>query len=158
MDFRDMFNLQLIDLNINASTEKEVFQIVAKRLKAIGMVNDGYLEGLMKREEAFPTGLVTQYLNIALPHSEPELIQKPFVFICRLDQEVACYQMGDNQRMKVKDLFFLGIKDGKNQVGLLQAFMDLFMTESFVQTYQATKCPESVYQLFVENIGKQVLA
>lgn len=60
--------------------------------------------------------------------------------------------MGDSQEMEVKDLFFLGISDGKNQVGLLQAFMNLFMDETFVGAYQNADCPQSVYQLFVENI------
>lgn len=153
MNFGDMFDIQLVNLNVKASTRKEVFQIVAEKLLLSGMVNEGYLEGILEREEAYPTGLMTQYLNIALPHSEPEFVKRPFVFICRLDKEVDWYQMGDNQKIKVKNLFFLGIKDGKNQVGLLQAFMNLFMIEKFVQDYQSMELSNSVYQLFVKNMS-----
>ena len=61
--------------------------------------------------------MITQHLNIALPHSDPEYVEKPFVYIARLKNEVRVKQMGDSQLMKVKNLFFLGIKDPKEQVG-----------------------------------------
>lgn len=38
--------------------------------------------------------------------------------------------------MTVENLFFLGIKEPKEQVGLLQAFMNLFMDETFVENYK----------------------
>lgn len=147
-----MFYPELVDLTVTAQTEQEAFQIIAEKLQAAGMVNQDYLAGITKREEAFPTGLITQHLNIDLPHSDPEFVKKPFVFIARLTNTVGCKQMGDSQEMDVKDLFFLGIKDGKGQVGLLQAFMNLFMDETFVQKYQAVESPKEMYQLFVENI------
>ncbi len=152
MSYKDMFSLDLVDLNVNVFTEEEAFEIVANRLSGLGMVNDNYLKGITTREKEFPTGLITQHLNIALPHSDPEYVNKPFIFIARLENDVTCKQMGDNQEMSVKDLFFLGIKNGKEQVGLLQAIMNLFMNETFVEQYRLAESPEEVYKLFVENI------
>lgn len=152
MSYKDMFSLDLVDLNVNVFTEEEAFEIVANRLSGLGMVNDNYLKGITTREKEFPTGLITQHLNIALPHSDPEYVNKPFIFIARLENDVTCKQMGDNQEMSVKDLFFLGIKNGKEQVGLLQAIMNLFMNETFVEQYRLAESPEAVYKLFVGNI------
>lgn len=152
MDYKQMFYPELIELKVESSTIEEAFQIIASKLKDKGMVKDNYIKGIIEREQKFPTGLITRYMNIALPHADPEYIVKPFVFICRLNQAVTCYQMGDNQQMDVKDLFFLGITDGKEQVGLLQAFMHLFMDKTFVQSYQKANSTEMVYQLFTENI------
>lgn len=152
MDYKEMFDPKLIDLEVEAASEEEVFGIVARKLKEAGMVNEGYLAGITQREQRFPTGLITQHLNIGLPHSDPEFVEKPFVFVCRLKNGVGCRQMGDSQEMQVKDLFFLGISDGKNQVGLLQAFMNLFMDESFVNAYREAEEANAVYRLFVENI------
>lgn len=152
MDYKEMFDPKLIDLEVEAASKEEAFEVVAAKLKEAGMVNDGYFDGITQREQRFPTGLITQHLNIGLPHSDPEFVEKPFVFVCRLKNQVGCRQMGDSQEMQVKDLFFLGISDGKNQVGLLQAFMNLFMDESFVQAYREAEEANAVYQLFVENI------
>lgn len=152
MEYKDMFHPMLVDLSLEASTEEEVFEKIGERLKELGYVNEGYLDGIKQREQRFPTGLITQYLNIALPHSDPEFVEKPFIYIVRLTEDVECRQMGDNREMNIKNLFFLGIKEGREQVGLLQSFMNLFMEESFVERYITTKSEEEVYQLFVENI------
>lgn len=152
MNYKDMFDKQLISLEVEGESEEKVFETVAAHLKALGFVNDGYLKGITAREKQFPTGLITQHLNIALPHSDPEYIEKPFVYIARLKNEVKVKQMGDGQEMGVKNLFFLGIKDPKGQVGLLQAFMELFMKEDFVRTFMAEQDKTNIYQLFTQNI------
>jgi PTS system galactitol-specific IIA component len=152
VNYKDMFDKQLISLEVEGESEEKVFETVAAHLKALGFVNDGYLKGITAREKQFPTGLITQHLNIALPHSDPEYIEKPFVYIARLKNEVKVKQMGDSQEMGVKNLFFLGIKDPKGQVGLLQAFMELFMKEDFVRTFMAEQDKTNIYQLFTQNI------
>ncbi|MFC0276935.1 PTS sugar transporter subunit IIA [Enterococcus devriesei] len=152
MDYKEMFDQELISLELKGENEVEVFQQVAKQLTELGFVNEGYLNGIITREEKFPTGLITQHVNIALPHSDPEYVEKPFVYIARLKDEVKVKQMGDSQEMKVKNLFFLGIKDPKGQVGLLQAFMELFMKEEFVTEFINEKDINKIYQLFTNNI------
>ncbi|MGM0216823.1 PTS sugar transporter subunit IIA [Enterococcus sp. AZ109] len=152
MDYKSMFSPKLIDLSVEASTENEAFEKVAEKLKNEGMVNAHYLDGIMKREAEFPTGLITQHINIALPHSDPEYVEQGFVYVCRLTHEVSCRQMGDSAEMRTKDLFFLGIKDGKNQVGLLQQFMNLFMDEGFVNQYVSIQDNEEMYELFMNHI------
>ncbi|MGX7125471.1 PTS sugar transporter subunit IIA [Enterococcus viikkiensis] len=152
MNYKEMFDQELISLELKGENEVEVFRQVAEHLKELGFVNEGYLNGIIAREEKFPTGLITQHVNIALPHSDPEYIERPFVYIARLKDEVKVKQMGDSQEMKVKNLFFLGIKDPKSQVGLLQAFMELFMKEEFVTEFINEKDINKTYQLFTNNI------
>lgn len=152
MDYREMFNVHLMDLQISVNNEQEVFEFVSEKLNKLGYVNEGFLNGISDREKNFPTGLITQNLNIALPHSDPEFIEKPFVFVARLIQPIKVKQMGDNQELDTKDLFFLGIKKPKDQVGLLQSFMNLFMDDTFVDTYINTNMNEDMYQLFINNI------
>ncbi|KAF1301931.1 PTS sugar transporter subunit IIA [Candidatus Enterococcus willemsii] len=152
MSYKEMFHSDLVELHLQVDNEEEAFEVIGTRLKELGYVNEGYLEGIKRREQAFPTGLITQYLNIGLPHSDPEFVEKPFIYIVRLVEDVTCRQMGDSREMNVKNLFFLGIKNGKEQVGLLQSFMNLFMDENFVSTYTSLDKKEEIYQLFVNHI------
>jgi PTS system galactitol-specific IIA component len=85
-----------------------------------------------------------------LPHSEPAYVEKPFIAIVRLKNEVKMKQMGDSQEMQVKDLFFLGIKEPKEQVGLLQSLMALFMDEGFVKAFIETQEVQAIYQLVTQ--------
>lgn len=152
VSYKEMFDEQLIGTQLEGDSEETIFENVAAHLENLGFVNEGYLKGIVTRERQFPTGLITQHLNIALPHSEPEYVEKPFVYIARLKDEITVKQMGDSQDMGVKDLFFLGIKDPKEQVGLLQAFMELFMKEKFVAEYKAEQDKTKIYELFIQNI------
>ena len=52
--------------------------------------------------------------------------------------------------MQVKNLFFLGIKEPKEQVGLLQSLMALFMDEGFVKAFIGTQEVQAIYQLVTQ--------
>ena len=57
------------------------YQQVAAKLLSRGWVKPSYEEALNKREDEFPTGVVSDYISIALPHANPENINKPFVCV-----------------------------------------------------------------------------
>lgn len=152
MDYRKLFDPKLVKLAVEASSVEEAFLIATNQLAQLGYVTDSYLTGLTAREKEFPTGLITKYLNIALPHSECGYVEKPFVFIMQLEKPIDFYQMGDNQKMAVEHLFFLGIKEPKEQVGLLQAFMNLFMDKNFVEAYKKQETPQQIYELMTTHI------
>lgn len=150
----EMLDERLIDLNVTSITEVELFEKVGLALKDLGFVNDGYINGIKERESKFPTGLITPYLNIALPHSDTQYIENPFIYVVRLDEPVSVKQMGDNQEMEVKHLFFLGIKEPSKQVGLLSMLMSLFQDEKFVTEFKNTNTTKEVYQLLLNNFTK----
>ena len=148
MDINEMLNIDLIDVNLRAETKEELFELVGKDLEVKGFVNKNYIEGIKKREKEFPTGLITKNLNIALPHSETEYVEKPFIYIVKLqNSSLAFNQMGDNQEMEVSDFFFLGIKDPSKQVQLLSYLMDLFSDDNFINDYKNTTEKEKIYEL-----------
>ena len=147
MEILSLFSEDWVDLNQKADNILELFESVNKDLLSKGLVNDGYLMGVTEREKIFPTGLITQYLNISLPHSDTKYIEKPFVYIVRLDSPVIVKQMGDSQEMEVKDLFFLGIKNPSEQVGLLSKIMELFMNEDFVKKYKKVETSKETIEL-----------
>lgn len=147
-----LFSNDLIHLDLQASNSEELYAKVYQILFDKGFVNNGYLKGISEREKQFPTGLITQHLNIALPHSDCEYIEEAFVAIIRLENPITYYQMGDNAEMEVKDLLFLGIKDPSKQVGLLSSLMNLFMNEAFVNDYKDVKTKEEMFKLVTKNM------
>lgn len=147
MEILSLFSEDWVDLNQKADNILELFESVNKDLLSKGLVNDGYLMGVTEREKIFPTGLITQYLNISLPHSDTKYIEEPFVYIVRLDEPIIVKQMGDSQEMEVKDLFFLGIKNPSEQVGLLSKIMELFMNENFVKEYKKVETSKETIEL-----------
>ena len=132
MDLVDLFSADLMALEVEVASQKELFQFVSKELIRQDYVFDNYVSGIIKREEEFPTGLMTKYLPIGLPHSDVQDVKRPFIYFCRLKKGIKFHQMGDNQPMMVRDVFFLGIKEPKKQVVLLATMMTLFADQFFV--------------------------
>lgn len=154
MSIKELFQPELIDLQVQANSEEELFAVIAERLLELGYVYSDYLTGITLREQNFSTGLITQHLNIALPHSDTEYVKKPFIYIVRLKQPVIVRQMGDNQEMLVKDIFFLGIKEPTKQVGLLQLLITLFQEEAFMEALQNVEESEAMYALFITKLAE----
>lgn len=152
----EMFQPDLMAFGLSVSSKEALFKEVGKQLELLGYVNEAYLAGLNEREAVFPTGLRTQYLNIALPHGNPENVIRPFVYIARVTEPIKVKQMGDGQELFTGDFFFLGISDGRKQVGLLSALMELFMNEEFVTAYKNETNGEGVKALVDSYLKKGV--
>lgn len=150
--YSNMVIPELVNIHLNVDNQKELFQHIGEDLHNKQYVTEGYLKGITEREAKFPTGLATQYLNIALPHSDPEYIKKPFIYIVRNTKPIQMLQMGDNAELECNYFFFLGINDPSNQVGLLAKMMELFMDEQFVETFKTIDNDQDMYELIKNKI------
>ena len=143
---------ELVNIHLNVDGQKELFQNIGEDLHNKQYVTGGYLKGIIEREAKFPTGLATQHLNIALPHSDPEYIKKPFIYIVKNTKPIQMLQMGDNAELECNYFFFLGINDPSNQVGLLAKMMELFMDERFVEVFKKIDNNQDMYKLIKNKI------
>jgi len=135
MNYQDMLQQDLIFLNIDAEDRVDLYQQVANKLLVLGYVKDSYELALNNREDEFPTGIVSDYISIALPHANPENINKPFVCVVTTKKPVQLLQMGYNTEEQAKTFFFLGITHPDDQLMLLQQFMALIQDQEFVETF-----------------------
>lgn len=152
-NYSDLFDQRLIFWNVDATDRTDLYKKIAQSLEDYGVVKSSYLTALSKREDEFPTGLKTQYLPIALPHANPENVNKAFIAVVKTKKEIAMKQMGTNEQMETKNFFFLGIVLEKQdlQVKLLQRFMQLMNNQSFVEEFQKLANPIDVYQFLIER-------
>ncbi|MFR0586592.1 PTS sugar transporter subunit IIA [Lactobacillus porci] len=151
IDYEEMLHEDTIFLDVDANNRKELFAEVGARMKKLGYVKDSYVDALNQREEEFPTGLMTKYLPIALPHVDPEHINKPFIAAVRNNKPVHMLQMGSNEDMESQYFFFLGITDSSHQVILLQKFMKLLQDKTFADTLQNIKTPQEMFEFLKKS-------
>lgn len=145
INYNDMLHKDTIFLDINAKDSDELFEQVGERLKKLGYAKDTYIDALKKREKEFPTGLVTKFLPIALPHVDPENINKPFIAAVKNSKPIHMLQMGSNEDMESQYFFFLGITDSSHQVVLLQKFMQLLRDKEFADELTSKTDPGDMY-------------
>lgn len=152
-NYSNLFDQKLIYWDVDASDRTDLYKKIAQNLEDLGVVKSSYCDALTKREDEFPTGLKTQYLPIALPHANPENVNKAFIAVVRTKKEIFMKQMGTNEEMTTKNFFFLGIVLEKQdlQVKLLQRFMQLMNNQSFVNEFKKLENPSDVYQFLVRR-------
>lgn len=102
---------------------------------------------IIKREEEFPTGLVTKSINISIPHSETEYILKEGIVIAIPYEKIKFNRMDNpDEEIEVEISFVLLLKDKHKHITVLQQLAVLLQSE---QLYKIKHCDskEDIEQL-----------
>lgn len=75
-------------------TAEAVLRALVAALSARGAVRDSFLDAVLAREEASPTGVPLPEGAIALPHADPEHVLAPAVAVATPAEPVLFQQMG----------------------------------------------------------------
>jgi len=101
-----------IDPVIN--NRQELFELFNKNLFEKGFVKKGFCRALIERERAYPTGLDTGNIKIAIPHTDSNMIIQEGVAVAVLKNPVSFGKMDDpDNSLGVNIVFLLFIKDSK---------------------------------------------
>jgi len=125
-----LFQKELIFLNEHFEDQADLFQKISERLYSQSYVDSGFLLSLQTREKEYPTGLHAPAFDVAIPHTDPVHIKRPFIVAVRPDPPLDFQAMGMEQdHVDAALIFILGLQREGNQVLLLQKLMDLFLDE-----------------------------
>lgn len=155
MDYKEMLQPDLVFLNVDAKSRTDLYNKIADNLMKLGYVKDTYEAALNKREDEFPTGVVSEHISIALPHANPENINKPFVAVVTTKDPIEMLQMGYNTKEEAKTFFFLGIQHSDDQLVLLQRFMALIQDKDFVDDFESISDESEMYQYITEKFAEE---
>jgi len=124
----------LIMLNVGATEKEEVITLMAKKLISEGYVKDSYLNAILKREKEYPTGLPTNEVGVAIPHTDIEHVIKHGIAVATLKNPVKFNAMGNpDEEVNVKLIFMLAITDPNTQINLLKKLVDIFQKKEFLK-------------------------
>lgn len=121
---------ELVFFDIEATDAKELFAKLEPIYLERGLVRDTWLDAINKREEAFPTGLPFDVVGVAIPHVEPDNIERPYIAIIKPQSPIAFQGMGGMPDVEAQLVINLGLlAHAEDQVVVLQALMKVFMDE-----------------------------
>ena len=93
-----------------------------------GYIADGWFDAVRTREDAYPTGLAMPAANIAIPHTDPGFVAKPYIAVVKPAAPVTFNAMaGMGAPVPAQIVINLGIAEPGGQVEALQALMNIFM-------------------------------
>jgi len=131
----DLLKAEHILVNVNAKDAQEAIQALTMALVKTEHVAPGFAEDVWKREQTFPTGLPTQPLAVAIPHTDPDHVNQSAVCIGVLSAPVRFAQMGTDGStlLDARLIFLLAIKEREKQVEMIQQLVTLIQTGSLLE-------------------------
>ncbi|GJQ34658.1 MAG: PTS sugar transporter subunit IIA [Anaerolineaceae bacterium] len=137
----DLLRTDHILVNMNVKDAQEAIQTLTAALVETGHVSPGFAEDVWRREQTFPTGLPTQPLAVAIPHADPDHVNKSAVCIGVLNAPVLFAQMGTDgsTSLDARLIFLLAIKEREKQVEMIGQLVKLIQTGSLLEDLAQAK-------------------
>lgn len=146
MDNEGLIHKELIILDYEAESREKLLKDLSKILIENGYAKESYTEGLLKREELYPTGLNTAGIKVAIPHTDSIHVNKPGILVARLKNPVVFKEMGNGiNDIEAKLIFMLAVINPNHQVNTLGKLMNIFCDEKMLKNVY--DC-ESVNEVF----------
>ncbi len=129
----EYFFPELIFLDRDYADTTDFFSSIFRELRRHDYVRDSFLSAIIQREQDYPTALPTEPFAIAVPHTNPEHIIRPFISITRLNHSILWREMGNDENdLQASIIVLLGFVDQHSHLQLLQKLMECFTDKSFL--------------------------
>jgi len=138
-----------------ATSREDIIEQLGTLLERNGYVKDTYTRAVLGREKVFPTGLQTNILGFAIPHTETEHVNKSAIAIAILDEPVV-FQAMDNPLtdISVHVVMMLAISDPKAVVMVLRQVISILEDEAALQALIRAGTPEEIREIVYEHIQR----
>lgn len=127
------FSDDLILVDVSVEDRVEVVNLLSGVLEEKGFVTKDYAQAVNKREIAYPTGLPTEGVKVAIPHADAEHVIHPAIALAVLKQPVLFNSMENpDEALDVGIVIMMANRDTGEQLENLQALTSLFADASIL--------------------------
>lgn len=148
-----LFSPDLIFYGTHADSPAALLAQLSDELTARDLIGDGWLDAMLERERRFPTGLAMPAINIAVPHVDTIYVRKPYIALVAPAAPVRFEGMAGQDPVDATLIFNLGIANKSDQVGALQAVLDICMDPTTVYKLGQAGSAEELYRAICEHFG-----
>ena len=145
----DVFREELVLVRYVAKDAEKVLRALADVLYADGATKESYFDAMLERERAYPTGLPTEGVKVAIPHADVEHVNYSAFAIATLANPVKFGEMGGapEDLLDVKIVMMLANADPDEQVKTLRRMVDMFDEPATLQALVESKTSAQIVTL-----------
>lgn len=149
----DLLRVEHILTGVSAPDAKAAISILAKPLLDDLCVSDDFTDQAWKREQQFPTGLPTEPVGIAIPHTDVEYVRRSALAVGVFAQPVAFGQMGTDGSTAVQAaiVFLLAIREHEKQVLLLEQLVTTVQTPGLLAALAKADSPQQAFDILSQS-------
>ncbi len=141
-------------LSAGLSVEQVIHQL-AQPLIAEKLVVTDFAEHVLAREQQFPTGLPTEPVGVAIPHTDHHHVHRNAISLGILPQPIAFADMGgEPEAVPVRVVFLLALGESNKQLNVLGWIMELIQDADVMQQLLQLDDPQ-IYQLISESMTER---
>ncbi len=136
---------------INESSRDVLLQLMSDVLIKNGLVKEDYGERVIERENSFPTGVPSEPIAVAIPHSEREYVNNSGIVVARLQKPVTFKRMDlPEEGLDVRLVFLLAIEKDGDQVKTIMEIMKMVQDQELLFNLANAETEKDV-QYFVQS-------
>ena len=137
----------LITLGADVETAEDCIRLAAGLFEAHGYVQPGYGDAVVEREAVYPTGLPGKGINIAIPHTNNKLVNRPAVGVVVPNKPVKFSMMGMKDNVLDCDIILpLVVKDSHQQINMLKKMMKIIQDSELLLRIKNSASKEEIIQ------------
>lgn len=142
-----LLNEDLIVLNADVNCADDCIRLMGALFEQFGYVESGYAEAVAAREVEYPTGLPGKIINIAIPHTNNELVNKPAIGVIIPKQPITFQMMGTKDlQLECELIIPLAVKDSKQQLTMLKKMMKIIQDGELLKKIRDSKDKREITQ------------
>lgn len=152
----DLLHKRLVFCDVEATDQQDLLTRLCGEAHAQGFIKNSYLEAVLERERTYPTGLPTNIMKVAVPHTmDKSHVLRSAIVIARLKKPVAFKEMGNGERdVPVEMVFMLAVNGTHEQLNILQNVVGLFSREDVMAELKDALTPDAI----IDCVRKHVAA
>lgn len=135
-----MLDERLVILDADVKTAEDCIRLMAELFENYGYVKPGYGDAVVKREQEYPTGLPGKEMNLAIPHTNSQLVNRPAVGVIIPRRPISFSMMGMKETLLDCELVMpLVVQDPKRQLQMLKKMMKIIQDGALLRRIRDSK-------------------
>jgi len=144
----------ILKIDTKDKSKEEVLSFLADNLHQGGYVKDTYKEGILKREEKYPTGLLTGGINVAVPHTDCIHVNKDAIALGVLKEAIVFKAMDNPERdVNVSIIIMIALKEAHGQIEMLPKILSLVKEQDELKGMLETDDVDAIYQVIFRHLN-----
>ncbi|MGG1575371.1 PTS sugar transporter subunit IIA [Fictibacillus sp. NRS-1165] len=154
LEITSLINKDLIDLNLEASSQLEVIEYLASLLENQDRIDSksAFIQGVMDREAQFTTGFGN---GIAIPHCKSETVKNTSIVIGKMNNAVDWKAMDDREVSFVIMLAVPESEGGTTHLQILSTLSGKLIDDDFRTSLMNAAHKENVLRLLEDCVSKK---
>ena len=138
---------EIIVPNLKAVDSADVISQMGELVLKAGLVREGFIEAVVRREQKYPTALPTK-IPVALCHTDAEYLLGSFVGVATLAEPVQFREMGNPAKSQpVEIVFLLGIAVKGEHMDMLKSVLKLIQDETVLRTIRQAESTAEIRKI-----------